>query len=286
MQTVATVAELRACVDLWRAEAEQIALVPTMGALHAGHMRLVDEARKLAPRTVVSLFVNPRQFASGEDLATYPRNLEADSAKLAEAGVDLLYAPCLDQVYPHGFATSVSVGGPAQGLEGSSRPGFFDGVATVVTKLFTQTRPDVALFGEKDYQQLQVVKRLVRDLDLRPSIVGVPTVRDVDGLACSSRNAYLDGEQRLVAPRRYALLSRTAERMADHDDPQHVLNEAEADLKSSFDKVDYLAWRDGETFEAGMTPGRAGRLLAAVMLGRTRLIDNVPVAPLNMRTKS
>jgi pantoate--beta-alanine ligase len=257
-----------------------------MGALHAGHLRLVDEARKLAPRTIVSLFVNPRQFAPGQDLATYPRNLEADAAKLAEADVDLLYAPSLDQIYPDGFVTTVSVGGPAEGLEGSSRPGFFDGVATVVTKLFTQTRPDVALFGEKDYQQLQVVKRLARDLDLRPLIVGVPTVREDDGLACSSRNAYLDSEQRQIAPRLYALLSRTAERMAGHDSPDDLLSEAEAELKTYFDKVDYLAWRDGETFEAAMAPGRAGRLLAAVVLGRTRLIDNVAVPPLSMGVKS
>jgi pantoate--beta-alanine ligase len=283
MRTVTTVAELGACVDNWRSKGDQIALVPTMGALHEGHMRLVAEGRGLALRTVASLFVNPRQFAANEDIATYPRNLTDDSSKLADAGVDLLYAPSLDQVYPDGFATTVSVTGPAEGLEGSSRPGFFDGVATVVTKLFTQARPDVAVFGEKDYQQLLVVRRLVRDLDLRPRIVGVPTVRESDGLACSSRNAYLDAGQRRTAPRLYAVLSRTAERLPSHDDRELLLAEAEADLKTSFDKVDYLAWRDDETFAAAMTPGRGGRLLAAVVLGRTRLIDNVPVAPLRER---
>ena len=281
MRTVTTVAELRACVEDWRSKGDHVALVPTMGALHEGHMRLVAEGRGLAPCTVASLFVNPRQFAADADLATYPRNLEADQAKLAKAGVDLLYAPDLDQVYPNGFATTVSVTGPAEELEGSSRPGFFDGVATVVTKLFTQAQPDVAVFGEKDYQQLLVVRRLVRDLDLRPRVVAVPTVRESDGLACSSRNAYLDAGQRLIAPRLYTVLSRTAEHLPSDDDPELLLAEAEAELKTSFDKVDYLAWRDAETFGAAMTPGRAGRLLAAVALGRTRLIDNVAVAPLS-----
>ena len=279
MRTVTTVAELRACVEGWRAHGERVALVPTMGALHQGHMMLVARGRELAERSIVSLFVNPRQFAPGEDFAAYPRNLESDSSKLAEAEVDLLYAPAPDQIYPEGFATAVSVGGPAEGLEGDVRPGFFIGVATVVAKLLAQAMPDVAVFGEKDYQQLVVVKRLVRDLDLRARIVGVPTVREEDGLACSSRNAYLDADQREVAPRLFRVLSATAERLGAGHDSAEELATANRELAAAFDRVDYVALRDAESMSADVTPGRTGRLLAAAVLGTTRLIDNVPVAP-------
>ena len=281
MQTVTTVAGLREQIAQWRSRDELIALIPTMGALHDGHMALVSAGQRHADRSVVSLFINPRQFAPGEDLSTYPRNLGTDSAKLKAAHVDLLYVPDPDHVYPEGFATTVHVGGPADGLEAASRPEFFAGVATVVTKLFTQALPDAAVFGEKDYQQLLVVKRLVRDLDLKPRIIAVPTVRETDGLARSSRNAYLNVGQRRIAPRLYAVLSETAARLPTHDDPNRLLADAKAELHASFDKVDYLAWRDAEALQEDVQAGRAGRLLAAVVLGRTRLIDNVPVAPLN-----
>jgi pantoate--beta-alanine ligase len=182
-------------------------------------------------------------------------------------------------MYPRGFATTVSLGGPAEGLEGACRPGFFDGVATVVTKLFTQALPDIAVFGEKDFQQLHVVRRLVNDLDLKTRIVGVATVREDDGLALSSRNAYLSDAQRKIAPRLFEVLTRAAEAFPRHAAPAALLAETEADLASTFDRVDYVAWRDTETFDAEIAPGRPGRLLAAVQLGATRLIDNVPVAP-------
>jgi pantoate--beta-alanine ligase len=279
MRTVTTVAELRACVDGWRSHGERVGLVPTMGALHQGHMTLVSRSRELCERTIVSVFVNPRQFAPTEDFAAYPRNMDGDSGLLAEAEVDVIYAPAAEEMYPRGFATTVSLGGPAEGLEGACRPGFFDGVATVVTKLFTQALPDIAVFGEKDFQQLHVVRRLVNDLDLKTRIVGVATVREDDGLALSSRNAYLSDAQRKIAPRLFEVLTRAAEAFPRHAAPAALLAETEADLASTFDLVDYVAWRDTETFDAEIAPGRPGRLLAAVQLGATRLIDNVPVAP-------
>lgn len=279
MRTVTTVTELRDQIARWRAKGDKIALVPTMGALHDGHMSLVAAARAQAERSVVSLFLNPRQFAAGEDLSTYPRDLESDSRKLDEAGVDLLYAPDVEEMYPDGFATTVSLGGPAKGLESASRPHFFVGVATVVTKLFTQSLPDYAMFGEKDYQQLIVVKRFVRDLNLRPEIVAVPTVREDDGLACSSRNAYLDDKQRRMAPRLYETLSDLAARLPTHDDPDKLLSNVNDQMGEEFDRVHYLAWRDAETLDERIDHERPSRLLGAVTLGRTRLIDNVPVAP-------
>jgi len=279
MRTVTTVAEVRACVEGWRTRGERVALVPTMGALHEGHLTLVTRARELAERSIVSVFVNPRQFGPNEDFVRYPRTLESDSAKLAAAEVDLLYAPSPDEIYPEGFATTVSVAGPAEGLEGLSRQGFFAGVATVVTKLFTQVLPDVAVFGEKDFQQLAVIRRLTDDLDLRPRIVGVATVREADGLAYSSRNAYLDADQRRTAPNLYRVLSAAARRLSDGDEAAQVVAEAERDLAAQFDRVDYVALRDAESFSAEASPDRPRRLLAAVVLGATRLIDNVPVAP-------
>ncbi len=279
MRTVTTVADLREQIALWRAKDDTIALVPTMGALHDGHVSLVETARTQADRTIVSIFLNPRQFAPNEDLSTYPRDLEADAAMLAASHVDLLYAPSHDEVFPNGFATMVNVEGPASGLEASSRPHFFAGVATIVTKLFTQSEPDVAVFGEKDYQQLLVVKRLVCDLNLRPHIVSAPTVREPDGLALSSRNAYLDDKQRRIAPHLYETLAGIAARLPTHDEPDKLLSNVNVQLGEVFDRVDYFDWRDAETLELRIEPERPSRLLGAVRLGHTRLIDNVPVAP-------
>ena len=279
METATTLDQMRARLNDWRAAGERIGLVPTMGALHPGHMSLVDGCRTAADRVVVSLFINPRQFGPNEDLDAYPRDLERDASQLDDAGVDLLYAPTLDQVYPEGFATTVSPSGPAEGLEDDHRPGFFNGVATVVTKLFLQTGADVATFGEKDYQQLIVVKRFVRDLDLRIEIIGLPTVREDDGLACSSRNAYLDTAQRQVAPRLWRTLSTAAKTLTASDTPETILADAKRDLEASFDAVEYVAWRDGETLMPNPALDRPSRLLAAVRLGATRLIDNVAVAP-------
>lgn len=279
METATTLDQMRARLQDWRAAGERIGLVPTMGALHAGHMSLVDGCRDAADKVVVSLFINPRQFGPNEDLDAYPRDIEGDAQQLANAGVDLLYAPTLDQVYPDGFATTVSLGGPAEGLETDHRPGFFDGVATVVTKLFLQSGADVAMFGEKDYQQLIVVKRFVRDLDIDIEIVGMPTVREDDGLACSSRNAYLTAAQRDVAPSLWQTLSTAGQTLATSDDPDAVVADAKRHLEASFDEVEYVAWRDGETLMPNPAIDRPSRLLAAVRLGTTRLIDNVAVAP-------
>lgn len=279
METATTLDQMRARLQDWRAGGQRIGLVPTMGALHAGHLSLVGGCRDAADRVVVSLFINPRQFGPNEDLDAYPRDLESDAAKLADAGVDLLYAPTLDQVYPDGFATTVSPRGPAEGLEDDHRPGFFNGVATVVTKLFLQTGADVATFGEKDYQQLIVVKRFVRDLDIQIEIVGLPTIREADGLACSSRNAYLSAAHRQIAPRLWQTLSTAGQTLETTSMPETVVADAKRDLEAAFDEVEYVAWRDGETLTPNPAIDRPSRLLAAVKLGTTRLIDNVAVAP-------
>jgi pantoate--beta-alanine ligase len=278
MRTVRTVGELRQALQAWRVDGENIALVPTMGALHDGHLSLIRAARAQARRVVVSLFVNPRQFGAGEDLERYPRTEDRDANLLQEAGVDLLYAPGPGAIYPDGFATTVSMEGPALGLEADSRPGFFAGVATVVTKLLLQAGADCAVFGEKDYQQLVVVRRLVADLDIETRIVASPTVREADGLALSSRNAYLDADERARAPRLFAVLHETAARLGAGEAPDPVLEQAAGALAGHFDALHYLAWRDAVTLEPLATPARPGRLLAAVQLGATRLIDNVPVA--------
>ncbi len=276
-----TVADLIHRVRTWRAEGLRVALVPTMGALHVGHLALVRRALKEADRVVASVFVNPRQFGPEEDFGTYPRDHMGDAAKLADAATDLLYLPDSAVMYPPGFATTVHVGGPSAGLCGDCRPGFFDGVATVVTKLLLQARPDVALFGEKDYQQLLVIRRLVTDLDLGVRIVGVPVVREEDGLALSSRNAYLTAEQRAQAPALYATLRQAATRLADGAPVAEVLTEAHQRLYAAgFAAVDYLELRDAETLAPRTTLEEGpARLLGAAHLGAARLIDNVPVPP-------
>lgn len=276
---VRTVPELRAAVARARANRQRIGLVPTMGALHEGHLSLCRLAAAKAPFVVVSIFVNPAQFAPHEDLATYPRDEAGDVAKLGATGaVQLIYAPTPDAMYPKGFATSVVPKGAAEGLETDFRPHFFAGVATVVTKLFTQVTPDVAVFGEKDYQQLQVIKQLVRDLDLPVDIIPGETLREADGLALSSRNAYLDARARAIAGRLNAILSTTAAAVAQGHDVALSARIGHDELrKAGFDAVDYLEIRDAGTLKPVSDRSRPMRILAAVRVGKTRLIDNMPV---------
>jgi pantoate--beta-alanine ligase len=275
-----SVAELRRRVRAWRRAGETVALVPTMGALHAGHVALVARARELCDRVVASLFVNPTQFAPNEDFARYPRDESGDAAKLVGARCDLLYAPPLEEMYPPGFSTTISAGAIAEGQCGGFRPGHFAGVATVVTKLLLQAQADVACFGEKDWQQLQVIRRVVRDLDIAVRIEGVPTVREADGLALSSRNAYLSRAERAVAPSLQRVLREAARRIEGGEAIAPVLADGIAALeRAGFAKVDYVEAVAADTLAPLSRAGRPGRILAAAWLGRTRLIDNVPLAP-------
>ncbi len=276
--TVRTRADLKRVVDEWRRGRLSVAMVPTMGALHAGHLALVRAASEAADRVVVTLFVNPKQFGPAEDFGSYPRTEESDRALLAELGVDVLFAPSAAEMYPAGFATSVSVGGPAEGLETAFRPHFFSGVATVVAKLLIAGLPDRAFFGEKDYQQLLVVRRMAADLGLPTEIVGCPTVREPDGLALSSRNAYLDARERAAAPALHRGMAEAAERIRSGEPPEQAIAEALADIRGAGFVVDYLEVRNADTL-APVADWRADplRMLAAARLGRTRLIDNIPV---------
>jgi len=275
-----SVADLRAAVGDWKRQGLKVALVPTMGALHEGHLTLVREAGRRADRVIASNFVNPTQFAAHEDLGRYPRRQEEDARLLAGAGCDLMFAPSVEEMYPEGFATAVTVEGPALGLEGDFRPQMFGGVALVVTKLFNQVQPDVAVFGEKDYQQLMVVRRFVRDLDLPIEIVGVPTERDGWGLALSSRNAYLSEAELEIARRLNGVLAEAGVMAASGRPLSEVETTAqEALLSAGFDRVDYVAIRRAEDlapFPGGVIDAPA-RILAAAWLGRTRLIDNMAV---------
>ncbi len=277
--TASTVTGLRSVVAAWRQRQERIALVPTMGALHAGHLALAREARRRADKVIVSIFVNPAQFAPTEDFARYPRDIAGDTAKLAAENLaDLVYAPQATEMYPEGFATRILMAGPAEGLESDFRPHFFSGVATVCAKLFLQCRPDFAVFGEKDYQQLLVVKRLVRDLDLAMEIVGVATVREADGLALSSRNAYLSSDQRKVAAHLNRALGHAAARARLGVAVRQAEAEAAAQLlNAGFDQVDYVALRDAETLAPIRNLERPARVLGAARVGATRLIDNLAV---------
>jgi len=267
---VQTIRDLSALRSARAALGGTIALVPTMGALHAGHMALVTAARSRADHVIASIFVNPLQFGANEDLSRYPRQEQADAAMLAEAGVAILWLPDVATMYPDGFATTVSVGGLGDRLEGASRPGHFDGVATVVAKLFGQVRPDFAVFGEKDWQQLAVIRRMVRDLDLRIDIVGVPTDREPDGLARSSRNVYLSPDERVAAAALSTALHAAASALEAGEDEAAVLGAARAALTEAGFTVDYV-----ETWD--------GRLLAAARIGTTRLIDNVPLTKLSKK---
>jgi pantoate--beta-alanine ligase len=257
-----------------------IAFVPTMGALHDGHLALVAEARLRADHVVASIFVNPTQFAPTEDLAVYPRREAADAALLDAAGVAILWAPDVETMYPDGPRATVKAGSASRGLDGASRPGHFDGVATVVARLFDQVRPDIAVFGEKDYQQLAVIRQLVEGLGLPIEIVGIPTQRDADGLALSSRNAYLSEEERTAARALPRALGEAAAAIEAGGDVAEALDKAKARLEAAgFDPIDYVALHDAETLAPMAALDRPARLLAAARMGRTRLIDNLPVVP-------
>jgi len=278
---VRTVAELRAQVGAWKAVGERVALVPTMGALHEGHLSLIQLGQTMARRTVASVFVNPKQFAPHEDFDSYPRGEARDAELLAGVGCDLMFAPNVDEMYAPGFSTTVNLTGVSEPLEGAARPQFFGGVATVVTKLLNQAQPDVAIFGEKDYQQLQVIKRVVRDLDMPVEIVGAPTARAEDGLALSSRNAYLSPEERAAAVALPDAMKAAARAVAEGG----RVDEAEAAataaiLAAGFRQVDYVDIREaGDLSRLGPGPigDAAGRILVAAWLGKTRLIDNMAV---------
>jgi pantoate--beta-alanine ligase len=276
---VRTIAALDRSLEKFRAASETVALVPTMGALHAGHLALVRRARQRADRVVASIFVNPAQFAPHEDFSSYPRTFDADIAALAALGVDLVWAPTAETMYAPGFATAVQVKGPAAAdLEDRFRPHFFGGVATVVAKLFSQCRPDFALFGEKDYQQLKTVTRLAADLDLKVKIIGVPTVREKDGLALSSRNVYLSEAERAAAPALYRVLKESAARIAAGDPIAKVMSEGWIAIEAAGFAVDYFEARHAETLARVEALGDGPiRLLGAARLGKTRLIDNVAV---------
>jgi pantoate--beta-alanine ligase len=257
----------------------EVALVPTMGALHAGHLALVRLAKRRADRVVVSIFVNPTQFAPHEDLATYPRTWAADIAALSALGVDLVWAPTVEVMYPQRFATRIAPQGPAVvGLEDRFRPHFFGGVATVVGKLFLQCQPDIAVFGEKDYQQLKVVTRMARDLDMRVKVIGAPTVREKDGLAMSSRNVYLDTTERAVAPTLHRTLKQSAAAIATGEPIDAILDAGRRTITQAGFDLDYLEARNAETLEP-IESIKAGpiRLLVAARIGKTRLIDNIAV---------
>lgn len=273
---VRSVAELRALVRGWKAAGDVVGVVPTMGALHDGHLSLARAAKADCARVIVTIFVNPKQFNNPDDLLKYPRTETADAALLQAEGVDVIFAPMPEEVYPAGFATTVSVAGVAQPLEGALRPGHFDGVATVVAKLFGMTLADRGYFGQKDWQQLQVVQRLVRDLNIPVDIVGCETVREADGLAMSSRNARLDAGARVKAPALYAAMRRAAAALrAGRSD---ALDACRAEvLAAGFDSVEYIELRDAATLDVAATLDQPLRLLAAAWLGGVRLIDNIPV---------
>ncbi len=278
MPVVRTIADLRVSVAAFRRAGQRVGLVPTMGALHAGHLALIAAAKERGLKTVATIFVNPRQFAPTEDLATYPRDEAGDLAKLDGAGTDLLFAPDVAQIYPPGFATSVSVTGITEPLCGASRPHYFGGVATVVTKLLLQALPDMAFFGEKDFQQLQVIRRFARDLDIPVEIVGVPIVREADGLAMSSRNRYLSPTERRIAGHLPRILHALAADLADGKPAAARLIQARIDLLAAgIDKIDYLDLCETEGLQSIPTATPPCRLFAAVFIGGTRLIDNWPV---------
>lgn len=278
MQTLRTVAELRTRVRGWKQDGRQVGVVPTMGALHEGHLSLVRAAKRGCDRVIVTIFVNPTQFNNPDDLAKYPRTEEADAALLAAEGVDILFAPAPEEVYPAGFATGVTVQGVTAPLEGALRPGHFEGVATVVAKLFGMTQANRAYFGQKDWQQLQVVKRMVADLNIPVEVVGCDTIREADGLAMSSRNVRLDALSRAQAPGLYKVMGKVAAAIKSGADIAATLAQGHEDLRQAgFTEVDYLELRSAAMLEPMTTLDQPARLLAAAWIGGVRLIDNIGV---------
>ncbi|WP_421702850.1 pantoate--beta-alanine ligase [Aliiroseovarius sp.] len=278
MKLVRTKEELRTLRRKWIFAGEKVAVVPTMGALHAGHLSLVEAAKQGADRVIVTIFVNPKQFNNPDDLDKYPRTEDTDAAKLAPYGIDALYVPTPDQIYPNGFATNVSVSGVTEELEGAHRPGHFDGVATVVSKLFLQSRADLAFFGQKDYQQLQVVTRLSEDLDIETEVIGCPTVREEDGLAMSSRNVLLSPSARAIAPAMYRAMLEAASRIQGGTPVDMALEEARAAiLAAGYTDVEYIELRTSKGLKPATDLSQPTRLLSAAMLDGVRLIDNIAV---------
>jgi len=283
VQIIRDVHSLRSAVAALKAGDKKVALVPTMGALHDGHMSLVRRAKEHADHVVASIFVNPTQFGPNEDLAAYPRQEAQDAALLEGEGTAILWAPTVNEMYPAGFATSISVKGVSEGLCGAARPGHFDGVATVVAKLFQQVQPDVALFGEKDYQQLAVIRRMVTDLDLPVDIIGVETARAEDGLALSSRNAYLSTEERRQAVELPNAMREAVAALEAGEEPESVLARAKARLEAAgFGTIDYVELCDASSLAPVRELSAAARILVAARLGKTRLIDNFPVEAANL----
>jgi pantoate--beta-alanine ligase len=278
---IRTVNELRKQIAAWRKAGETIALVPTMGALHQGHLSLVTLAKTKCDRAVVSIFVNPIQFGPREDFNTYPRDEAGDIAKLATAGADLVFAPDAAEMYPHGFSTHVRVGDLTDDLCGAARPNHFNGVATVVAKLLMQCGPEIAIFGEKDYQQLLVIKQMVRDLNIPVEIVGGPIMREADGLALSSRNVYLSPSERKTAPLLHETIADVAADLAQGRGCDDAVVAARFKLDAAGFRVDYVAVRDPDTLKPLRGPVKRARVLAAAYLGKTRLIDNVAVPPIS-----
>ena len=282
MQILQSVAAIRAQVGAWNRAGERVALVPTMGNLHRGHLQLVERAQTLATRTVASIFVNPLQFGPHEDFTAYPRTLDADAKQLAALGLDVLFAPAVAEVYPRPLEhmTQVSVPSLPEVLCGARRPGHFNGVTTVVAKLFNMVQPQLAVFGEKDWQQLLVIRHMVADLDLALEIVGVPTVREADGLALSSRNGYLSSAERALAPQLYAVLQALAQRWRNGErDYLHLEAEAKAQLAALGFRPDYLELRHATTLQRPNAEATEVRIFAAAWLGKARLIDNLGIAP-------
>ena len=278
LKNIKTIAQLRECVDGWRIAGDKIVLVPTMGALHEGHLSLVKMAREAGDRTVVSIFVNPAQFAPNEDFGSYPRENAEDLQKLERLGVDLVFMPSREEIYPEDFSTHVEVPGLSEGLCGTSRPHFFGGVATVVAKLLNQCRPDVAIFGEKDYQQLLVIRRMARDLDTGVEILGGPVIREEDGLAMSSRNAYLSPRERKTAPLLHQAIREMAEGLANGGNIARLRETATGRLVQAGFEIDYLEVRNAENLAPLTTlAGDPARVFVAAKLGKTRLIDNMAV---------
>ena len=278
LDIIRTVADLRSRVSMWRRQGLSISLIPTMGSLHARHLSLMKVGKERSDRVIATIFVNPLQFAPNEDFETYPRRENSDVHKLIEEGVDLLFAPDVNEMYRSDATTTINVAGLTDCLCGLSRPGFFDGVATVVTKLLLQSLPDIAIFGEKDYQQLLVIKRLSTDLDIPVEIIGAPTIREEDGLALSSRNIYLDYQSRSIAPSMYNILSRYASDISDGNDIKKSLQLAKQNMQDAgFEKIDYLDLRSSQTLQACNDIKSPSRLFAAAWLGSTRLIDNIAI---------